>query len=263
MARLIEECDIVYHLAAAVGVRYIMENRLRAFEVGVGGTQTVLKLANREKKKVMLASTSEVYGRNGNPPYREDAERVMGPTTVHRWVYACTKALDEFLALAYWEEEGLPVVIMRFFNTVGPRQVGRYGMVIPRFVSSALRHAPLTVYGDGSQTRCFTYVEDAVRAVMALAECPTAAGEIFNIGSAQEVSINELAERVILLTNSRSTITHIPYEAAFGRGFEDMKRRAPDISKIERFVGWKPEVGLDGILTRVINYARSGPLEVD
>jgi len=257
MKKIIDECDIIYHLAAAVGVKYIMENRLKAFQVNVRGTDIILELASKEKKKVMIASSSEIYGKNGKVPYKEDDDRVMGPTTLHRWSYACTKALDEFLALAYCQEEGLPIVIMRFFNTVGPRQLGRYGMVIPRFVKSAVEGAPLTVYGDGTQSRCFTYIDDVVRAIIALAECPDAVGQIFNVGNNEEISIDDLARKIIKLANSSSKIEYIPYEEAYGEGFEDMMRRVPDISKIYQFVGWRPEVKLDEILMRMISYFRA------
>lgn len=256
MEEMIDDCDIVYHLAAAVGVKYIMANRLKAFDVNVRGTEIVLELASKDKKKVMIASSSEIYGKNGKVPYKEDDDRVLGSTTLHRWSYSCTKALDEFLALAYWWERALPVVIMRFFNTVGPRQLGRYGMVVPRFVEYALSGAPLTVYGDGSQTRCFTDVDDVVRAISSLAECPDAVGHIFNVGSDEEVSINDLASRTIGLAGGSSAIEYVPYYEAYGEGFEDMKRRVPDISKIYEFIGWKPEVRLDDILVRMIAYSK-------
>ena len=256
MEEMIDDCDVVYHLAAAVGVKYIMANRLKAFDVNVRGTEIVLELASKDKKKVMIASSSEVYGKNGKVPYKEDDDRVLGSTMLHRWSYSCTKALDEFLALAYWWERALPVVIMRFFNTVGPRQLGRYGMVVPRFVEYALSGAPLTVYGDGSQTRCFTDVDDCVRAISSLAGCPDAVGHIFNVGSDEEVSINDLASRIIRLAAGSSAIEYVPYYEAYGEGFEDMKRRVPDISKIYEFIGWKPEVRLDDILVRMIAYSK-------
>ena len=254
--KLMDGCDMVYHLAAAVGVKYIMENRLKTFEVNVRGTETVLELASKERKKVMIASSSEIYGKNGKVPYKEDDDRVLGPTTLHRWSYSCTKALSEFLALAYWQERGLPIVITRFFNTIGPRQLGRYGMVVPRFIECALSGAPLTVYGDGSQTRCFTCVDDVVKAVISLAECPDAVGHVFNVGSNEEISINDLARKVIELANSSSAIQHIPYDEVYGQGFEDMQRRVPDVSKIYRFVGWKPEIELDEMLVKMIAYCR-------
>ena len=256
MGEVISDCDMVYHLAAAVGVEYIMKNRLRTFKVNTRGTEIVLELASKEKKKVMIASTSEIYGKNGRVPYKEDDDRVLGSTALYRWGYSCTKELDEFLALAYWQEKELPVVIMRFFNTIGPRQLGRYGMVVPRFIECAVSDAPLSVYGDGTQSRCFAYIDDVIRGIIALAECPDAVGQIFNIGSDEEVSIDSLARKIIGLANSSSTIEYVPYEKAYGEGFEDMKRRVPDISKIYQFVGWNPEVGLDDILIRMIEHFR-------
>ncbi len=256
MKELVDDCDMIYHLAAAVGVKYIMENRLKAFEINVRGTETVLELASQAGKKVMIASSSEIYGKNGKVPYKEDDDRVLGSTTFHRWSYSCTKALSEFLALAYWQDRGLPVIITRFFNTVGPRQLGRYGMVVPRFIERALSGEPLTVYGDGSQTRCFTYVEDVVGAIISLVECPDAVGHIFNVGGNEEISIGDLAKKVTELADSGSVIEYIPYEEAYGDGFEDMKRRVPDISKIYQFIGWKPKLTLDDMLMRMIKYAR-------
>ena len=252
MADVIDKCDIIYHLAAAVGVKYIMENRLKAITVNVRGTDILLELASKDKKRVMLASSSEIYGKNGNVPFSEDDDSVLGATTVYRWSYSSTKRVGEELALAYHYERQLPVVIMRFFNTTGQRQVGRYGMVVPRFIESALSSSPLTVYGDGTQTRCFTYIDDVVRAMLVLTECPDAVGEAFNVGSDEEISIEDLAKKIIQLVNSSSRIEYIPYEEAYGEGFEDMKRRAPDISKIYKFVGWKPSVGIDEMLTKMI-----------
>jgi UDP-glucose 4-epimerase len=205
-------------------------------------------------KIVMLASTSEVYGKNGSVPYKEDGDRLLGATTTIRWSYSCTKALDEFMALAYFKEQGLPIVIVRFFNTCGPRQTGQYGMVIPRFVRAALLDKPIVVYGDGAQTRCFTYVGDAVKAVTALMETEKSIGEIFNVGSTQEIQIRELAQKIIKLTGSSSKIEYISYEEAYGKGFEDMKRRLPDISKIQNLIGWQPEVDMDELLQKVIAY---------
>ena len=252
MEKGIDECDIIYHLAAAVGVKYIMDNRLKSLQLNARGTEIVLELASKENKKVMIASSSEIYGKNGKVPYKEDDDRLLGPTTLHRWSYSCAKALNEFLALAYWQERGLPVVIMRFFNIVGPRQLGCYGMVVPRFVKNAIEGAPLTVYGDGTQSRCFTYIDDVVKAIIALAKCPDAIGQIFNVGSNEEISIGDLAKKIIKLANSSSKIEYTPYKEAYGDGFEDMMRRVPDISKIDKFVGWKPEVKLDDILMRMI-----------
>jgi UDP-glucose 4-epimerase len=254
MKKLVDESDVIYHLAAAVGVKYIIENPLKAIQTNVHGTETVLELASERKQKVMIASSSEVYGKDGGVPYKEDGDRLMGSTTTSRWSYACTKALDEFTALAYFRERGVPVVIVRFFNTCGPRQTGQYGMVIPRFVRNALLGKPIVVYGDGSQTRCFTYVGDAVRAVSVLMESDRAIGEVFNVGSIQEIEIRELARKVIELTGSSSKIEFMSYKEAYGEGFEDMKRRVPDITKIRNLIGWYPEVNLDELLQRVIAY---------
>ena len=257
MERLVEESDVIYHLAAAVGVKYVMEHPLKAIQFNVHGTEMILEMASRGKQKVMLASTSEVYGKDGGLPYKESGNRLMGATTTSRWSYACTKALNEFMALAYFKERKVPVVIVRFFNTCGPRQTGQYGMVIPRFVRNALFGKPLVVYGDGTQTRCFTYIGDVVRAVIALMETEEAIGEVFNVGSTQEIQISELAQKVIQLTGSSSTIEYMSYEDAYGEGFEDMKRRVPDISKIRNLIGWQPEVDLDGLLQKVIAYERA------
>lgn len=254
MERLIEKSDVIYHLAAAVGVKYIMENPWQAIQSNVHGTEVVLELASRRGQKVMIASTSEVYGKNGNVPYREDGDRVMGATTTSRWSYACTKALDEFMALACFREHRVPVIIVRFFNTCGPRQTGQYGMVIPRFVRNALSGKPLIVYGDGTQTRCFTYVGDTIKAIDTLMNTDGAIGEIFNVGSTEEIEIRELAKKVIELTGSNSKIEYMSYEEAYGEGFEDMKRRVPDISKTRSLIDWQPEVDLDGLLRQVIAY---------
>jgi UDP-glucose 4-epimerase len=257
MKKLVEESDVIYHLAAAVGVKYIIENPLKAIQTNVHGTEAVLELASERKQKVMIASSSEVYGKDGGVPYKENGDRLMGATTISRWSYACTKALDEFTALAYFRERELPVVIARFFNTCGPRQTGQYGMVIPRFVRNALLGKPIVVYGDGSQTRCFTFVGDAVRAVSALMEADRAIGEVFNVGSIQEIEIRELARKVIELTGSSSRIEFMSYKEAYGEGFEDMKRRVPDITKIRNLIGWYPEVDLGELLQEVIKYERS------
>lgn len=256
MDRLISECDIIHHLAAAVGVELIVRDPVHTLETNIRGCEAVLRIGARYRKKVMLASSSEIYGKSEEVPFREDADRVLGPTTRSRWCYSCSKALDEFLALAYTKEFALPVVIMRFFNTVGPRQTGRYGMVLPRFVQQALRNQPLTVYGDGQQSRCFCFVGDVVRAVIGLADEPAAVGEVFNIGSTEEVTIEALARRTIELANSSSQIVFIPYDEAYEVGFEDMRRRTPDISKIKGLIGWEPRVDLDGILAGVIEYFR-------
>lgn len=257
MKRLIKNCDIVYHMAAAVGVKYIIDNPLESMQTNVKGTEIVLELANSlGKKKVIIASTSEIYGKDrpGKRIFKEGDDRVLGPTTISRWSYSCAKAMDEFLSLAYWREKKLPVVIVRFFNTVGPRQSGMYGMVVPRFVKHALLSQPITIYGDGKQTRSFTYVSDAVRAIIGLANTPKAVGEIFNIGNPKAISIQELAEMIKKLTKSNSPITHVPYEKAYEKGFEDMRHREPDITKIKDLIGFQPKVDLDEMLTNIIKY---------
>jgi len=253
LAELVDRSDLVFHLAAAVGVKLIVEQPVHTIETNVHGTEVVLKHANKKKKLVVIASTSEVYGKSADVPFREDADLVLGPTTKQRWAYACSKAIDEFLALAYWKEKKLPVIIARLFNTVGPRQTGQYGMVIPTFVSQALAGRPLTVYGDGSQTRSFTFVGDVVRALIALVQEPRAIGQVFNVGNGHEITIRALAERVKALTGSSSPIVTIPYDQAYEAGFEDMPRRVPDISKIRALVGYQPNVQLDEILLRVID----------
>ena len=250
----VAESDVIYHLAAAVGVKYIMENPLKAIQFNVHGTEVILELASKWRQKVMIASTSEVYGKNGAVPYREDGDRLMGATTIARWSYACTKALDEFMSLAYFKEQEVPVVIVRFFNICGPRQTGQYGMVIPRFVRSALLDEPIVVHGDGTQSRCFTYVKDAIKAVTTLMETEEATGEILNIGSTNEVRIRDLAQKVIELTGSSSGIDYVPYKDVYGADFEDMKRRVPDISKIRDLIGWQPEMELDELLQEIIEY---------
>ena len=258
MRKLIEESDIVYHLAAGVGVKYVIDNALASLLTNVRGTDIVLELAsNNGKNKVMLTSTSEVYGKNGKLPFKEEDDRVLGSVYNTRWGYSISKSLDECLALAYWRERNLPTVTVRLFNTCGPRQTGRYGMVVPRFVQSALLGQPLTVYGDGTQTRCFTYIGDVIKALIALAENDKAVGDIFNVGSIREISIRELAERVIRLTSSASEIKYIPYEEAYGEGFDDMKHRMPDITKIQKLIGWTPRVNLDDLIMTVIDYYKS------
>jgi UDP-glucose 4-epimerase len=256
LAELIDYCDVVYHLAAAVGVKLIVESPVNTIETNVHGTELVLKHANKKKKKVIVASTSEVYGKANSVPFREDQDLVLGPTIKGRWSYACSKAIDEFLALAYWREKKLPVVIVRLFNTVGPRQTGRYGMVVPTFVKQALLGHPITVYGDGKQSRCFTFVGDVVRALVALAHNPDAVGQVYNIGGGREISINELAALVKQLSNSSSEIVHVPYDEAYEEGFEDMPRRIPDIAKINKLIGYKPTVDIEGIIQSVIGYYR-------
>lgn len=254
LAELVDQCDVIFHLAAAVGVKLIVESPVRTIETNVRGTEVVLAQANKKKKKVLVASTSEVYGLSDQVPFREDGNLVMGATTKGRWSYACSKAIDEFLALAYWREKKLPTVVVRLFNTVGPRQTGQYGMVIPTFVKQALAGRPITVYGTGEQTRCFGYVGDVVSALIKLMDDPAAVGQVFNIGSNEEISIIELAERIRELTKSDSEIVLVPYSEAYEEGFEDMPRRVPDISKISAQVGFRPEIKLDKILESVIAY---------
>ena len=249
---LVDRCDVIFHLAAAVGVKLIVESPVRTIETNVRGTEVVLAAASRQRKRVLIASTSEVYGVSEQVPFREDGNLVMGATNKGRWSYACSKALDEFLALAYHREKKLPVVVVRLFNTVGPRQIGRYGMVVPTLVSQALAGKPLTVYGDGKQTRCFGFVADVVKSLLALMDHQDAAGEIFNIGSTEEVSIAQLAGRVIALTGSHSDVVYVPYDEAYEEGFEDMPRRVPDTSKALRFIGFTPSTALDDILRAVI-----------
>jgi UDP-glucose 4-epimerase len=262
-AELIDRVDVVFHLAAAVGVRLIVESPVNTIETNVHGTEMVLKLANKKKKKVLIASTSEVYGKNNTVPFHEDADLVMGATTKGRWSYACSKAIDEFLALAYHKEKKLPVVVFRLFNTVGPRQTGRYGMVIPNFVKQAILGHPLTVFGDGNQSRCFGYVSDVVGALIQLAENDGALGEVFNIGNAkEEITILELAKRVKARTQSKSEIVIVPYDKAYEEGFEDMHRRIPDTTKLTKLTGYQPKVGLDEILDRVIAYFTSDQARV-
>jgi UDP-glucose 4-epimerase len=253
-AELVDQCDVIFHLAAAVGVKLIVESPVRTIETNVHGTEVVLSLANKKKKKVLIASTSEVYGLSTQVPFKEDGNLVMGATTKGRWSYACSKAIDEFLALAYWREKKLPTVVVRLFNTVGPRQTGQYGMVIPTFVKQALAGRPITVYGDGRQSRCFGYVGDVVGALIKLMDDEDAVGQVFNIGSNQEIAIIDLAKKVKTLTKSDSEIVLVPYDEAYEEGFEDMPRRVPDISKINQQVGFKPERDLEGILLSVIDY---------
>jgi UDP-glucose 4-epimerase len=259
VAELVDQCDVVFHLAAAVGVRLIVDSPVRTIETNVHGTEVVLSQANKKKKKVLIASTSEVYGLSNQIPFREDGNLVLGPTSKGRWSYACSKAIDEFLALAYWRENKLPTVLVRLFNTVGPRQTGQYGMVVPTFVKQALSGSPVTIFGDGSQSRCFTAVGDVIGALVKLMEHPGAVGEVFNVGSTEEVTIRTLAERVKALTGSDSEIVSIPYEKAYGEGFEDMPRRVPDLSKIGDLIGYRPSKSLDHILVSVIDFFRAGP----
>lgn len=256
---IVDEVDIVYHLAAAVGVQLILERPVESIETNILGTDRILRCAAKGQKRVVIASTSEVYGKNARVPLREDDDGVLGPTSKSRWNYACSKAIDEFLGLAYHKRKGVPVVIVRYFNTIGPRQTGRYGMVVPRFVEQALAGEPITVYGDGHQTRSFTDVADAVRATLALSRHPEAFGAVINIGNGQETSINELADLVKAQARSRSPIVHVPYERAYGEGFEDPRRRVPDVSRLRRLVGFSPEYGLEATLERTIRFHRNLP----
>jgi UDP-glucose 4-epimerase len=256
LAELIDRSEVVFHFAAAVGVKLIVEQPVYTIETNVHGTEVVLKHANKKKKLVVIASTSEVYGKSEQVPFREDSDLVLGPTPKHRWAYACSKAIDEFLALAYWKERKLPVIIVRFFNTVGPRQTGQYGMVIPNFVRQALAGEPITVFGDGTQSRSFTHVADVVDALLKLVGEPKAIGQVINIGNIQEVTIRQLAERVRELAGSTSSIKLVPYDEAYESGFEDMPRRVPDLTKAEKMIGYKPRHTLDDILVQVIDYFR-------
>jgi len=257
LAEMIDRTDVVFHLAAAVGVKLIVEQPVHTIETNVHGTEVVLKHANKKKKLVFIASTSEVYGKSTDVPFREGQDLVLGATAKHRWAYACSKLIDEFLALAYWKERKLPVVIVRLFNTVGPRQTGQYGMVLPTFVRQALAGHPITVFGDGTQSRSFTYVGDVVTALIKLAQEPRAVGEVFNIGNVGEVSILDLAEKVKAMTGSASPIQMVPYDKAYEAGFEDMPRRVPDISKIRDLIGYEPQLDLDQIIHSVIEHIRA------
>jgi UDP-glucose 4-epimerase len=252
VAELVDRADVIFHLAAAVGVKLIVQEPVHTIETNVHGTEVILRHAAKKKKLVFIASTSEVYGKSTAVPFREDADLVMGATTRHRWAYACSKALDEFLALAYWKEKKLPIVICRFFNTVGPRQTGQYGMVVPTFVRQALAGEPITVFGDGTQSRSFTYVGDVVGALLQLMVEPRAIGGVFNLGNSEEVTIRGLAERIKAVTGSRSQIEVIPYDEAYEEGFEDMPRRVPDLTKIRSLIGYEPKVDLDEIIERVV-----------
>ena len=254
MDRLVSECDVIYHLAAAVGVQKIISEPINTIEINIGGTEVVLKTARRYRKKVLIASTSEIYGKGARFPFHEDDDRVMGPTTRSRWSYAASKAIDEFLALAYHKEVGLPVVIFRLFNTVGPRQTGQYGMVLPRFVKAALADEPIPVYGDGEQSRCFCNVRDVVGAIHGLSESSSAVGNVFNIGSTEEVSILQLAERVRTRAKSSSDIQFVPYDQAYEAGFEDFRRRVPSLAKIQAAIEWEPTTSLDETIDQIIAY---------
>ncbi len=256
MAELVDEADVIFHLAAAVGVRLIVESPVRTIETNIKGTEAVLELAVKKKKLVVLFSTSEVYGKSNVERFSEQGDLILGPTFRGRWSYAASKIIDEFLALAYYKERRLPVVIVRLFNTVGPRQTGRYGMVLPSFVQQALEDRPITVYGDGQQTRTFTHVQDAVGAILKLAQQSEAVGGIFNIGGREEISIDKLARLVKDVVQSPYSIVHIPYEQAYEEGFEDMRRRVPDISKIEKLIGYQPKWSLRETVTDVADHLR-------
>ncbi|MFN3309104.1 MAG: NAD-dependent epimerase/dehydratase family protein [Anaerolineales bacterium] len=263
--RLASECDVIFHLAAAVGVKLIVDQPVQTIETNVNGTMAVLRAAVRYRAKVLIASTSEVYGKGNRVPFSEDDDVVLGPTVRSRWSYAASKMIDEFLALAYFREKGLPVVIFRLFNTIGPRQSGRYGMVVPRFIQQALEGKPLTVYGDGNQSRCFLHVKDAVRAMIALAESDSVLGNVYNIGSQEEISIKDLADLVLRtvkgvklrkipqsLKEEHAAVVYIPYDQAYASGFEDMARRLPDITKIQKAVGWSPEIHLEEAIEDIV-----------
>jgi len=256
MAELVDGCDKIYHLAAAVGVKLIVESPVRTIETNIRLTEIMLNLANKKKRPIFVASTSEVYGKSEQFPFNEDADTVMGATTKGRWSYACSKAIDEFLAIAYWKEKKLPTVVARLFNTVGPRQTGQYGMVVPNFVRQALAGEPITVFGDGKQSRCFTHVSDVVRALIGLMDHESAYGNVYNIGNNVEISMNDLAKQVREMCGSKSEIVLIPYEKAYEHGFEDMPRRVPDLSKIKKAIAWQPTIALAQILTDVIDHQR-------
>ncbi|HEV8384796.1 MAG TPA: GDP-mannose 4,6-dehydratase [Candidatus Acidoferrales bacterium] len=257
IAELVDRVDVIVHLAAAVGVRLIVESPVHTIETNIRGTEIILEQAAKKKKLVLIASTSEVYGKANKVPFCEDDDLVIGAPIKGRWSYACSKAIDEFLALAYWKERRVPVIITRFFNTVGPRQTGRYGMVVPNFVRQALSGEPITIYGDGQQTRCFGYVGDVVEAIAKLMRTEKAVGEIFNVGNNEEVTIEELARRVIRITGSKSEIVYVPYDKAYEAGFEDMLRRVPSLEKIGRFIGYKPKTLLNEIIQKVVEYQRA------
>lgn len=257
MTELVDLCDIIYHLAAAVGVRLILDSPVRTIETNIRCTEVVLSLAQMKRKRVLIASSSKVYGKKDQVPFREDDDLVLGATSKARWSYACSKAIDEFLAIAYWKERKVPTVIARMFNTVGPRQTGRYGMVIPNFVSQALTGADIRVFGDGTQSRCFTHVSDAVDALIGIAAHPEANGEVYNVGGNHEITIMELAERIKEMTGSKSRIVLVPYGTAYEEGFEDMQRRAPDIGKLNRLIGYEPKVSLEESLHSIIEDQRA------
>jgi UDP-glucose 4-epimerase len=257
MAELVDLSDVIYHLAAAVGVRLILDSPVRTIETNIRGTEIVLSLAVTKRKRVLIASSSEVYGKKVQVPFREDDDLVLGATSKARWSYACSKAIDEFLAIAYWKEHRVPTVIARMFNTVGPRQTGRYGMVIPNFVTQALSGSDIRVFGDGTQSRCFTHVTDAVDALVGIAAHPEANGEVYNVGGNHEITILQLAERIKEITRSKSRIVLVPYSTAYEEGFEDMQRRVPDVGKLNRLIGYEPKISLEDSLQSIIEDQRA------
>ena len=257
MAVLVDQCDIIFHLAAAVGVQLIVDRPVHTIETNIHGSEVVLGLASKFRRKILVASTSEVYGKSTNVPFSEDDDSVLGSTRFTRWSYACSKMVDEFLALAYHDQYGLEAVILRFFNTIGPRQTGAYGMVVPRFVQAALRNEPLTVYGTGEQSRCFCFVADVVEAITKLVDCPQAAGQVINIGAEESITIRQLAEKIVAMTGSSSEIRQLSYEQAYGRPFDDMLVRKPDLSKIRRLIGYQPRRTLDETLRQIIEYEKA------
>lgn len=252
MEALTKQCDAVFHLAAAVGVNLIARDPVHTIETNIGGTEAVLETANKFGKKILIASSSEVYGKNEKVPFREDDNIVLGSTRMSRWAYACSKAIDEFLGLAFYQQYKLDVVIGRFFNTIGPRQTGQYGMVVPRFIQRALKNEPILIYGTGKQSRCFCYVDDLVDAVVRLMNREEASGKVYNIGSNEEIAIEELADKIIGMTNSTSKKEYVPYEKAYGRPIEDMMRRVPNLERIKEMIGWEPQTSLDGALQLII-----------
>jgi UDP-glucose 4-epimerase len=257
--KLVENCDLIFHLAAAVGVELIVKKPMESLTTNIKGSEIVLEMAYRYHKKVLITSTSEIYGKNVNGPLKEDDDRILGSPLKTRWSYSTAKAVDEMLAYIYWKEKSVPSVIVRLFNTVGPRQTGSYGMVMPRFISQALKNEPVTVYGDGKQSRCFIHVKDVVDALVKLIEEPKAVGEVFNIGSQEEISIEQLAKEIIKFTGSQSKVEYVSYKTAYEEGFEDMQRRVPDISKINKIIGFKPTCNLAGIIKDIVGYLKSKP----
>lgn len=260
MDKLVEKCDLIFHLAAAVGVELIVKKPLESLTTNIKGSEIVLEMAYRYHKKVLITSTSEIYGKNVNGPLKENDDRILGSPLKTRWSYSTAKAVDEILAYVYWKEKNVPSIIVRLFNTVGPRQTGAYGMVLPRFIEQALKNEPITVYGTGKQSRCFVHIKDAVKALIGLTEEPKAIGEVFNIGSQEEITIEQLAREIIKITNSKSKIVYISYEKAYEEGFEDMQRRVPDISKISKLIGFKPTYALPKIIEDIVIYLRNQTL---